>query len=368
MKKLILAAFALFCVIITPVLAADPFTSKQLAPTPVDTYILQTNGSKNIWVPNSGGGSGTSQYWNYNATTNVLSPATSTTGLLVTASSTIGNGTNGLTISGRATTTGNAYFASNVGIGSTSPYAKLSVTNTGSSPSFVVEDSTSPDTTPFIITASGNVGIGTTSPTEKLGVQGDLTVTGQLSVGGLSFFANDMFIPDDHFLNIGQAKMYFNSTFNNVAFLNDVSGGGLQFQTASYLQFQRTSDFGSLFSIYMPGTIEFFDGLGNETNGVFRINGWNTAAGARRYTQVQQTNGGYFNFTGQDANVLGVTFNSGNVGIGTTTAGAQVTVGTGDVYIASSTRGIILKSPDGTCARGTISDIDVLSFASVTCP
>jgi hypothetical protein len=41
---------------------------------------------------------------------------------------------------------------------------KLSVTTIGSNPSFVVEDSTSPDTTPFIIDASGNVGIGTALP------------------------------------------------------------------------------------------------------------------------------------------------------------------------------------------------------------
>jgi len=41
---------------------------------------------------------------------------------------------------------------------------------------------------------------------------------------------------------------------------------------------------------------------------------------------------------------------------------------TGDIYVASSTRGIILKSPDGSCARGTISNLDVLTFASVSCP
>lgn len=59
----------------------------------------------------------------------------------------------------------------------------------------------------------------------------------------------------------------------------------------------------------------------------------------------------------------------GKWAVGTTTnTTARLTVHEGDVYVASSTRGIILKSPDGTCARGTISDIDVLSFASVTCP
>lgn len=60
---------------------------------------------------------------------------------------------------------GNSWITGgNVGIGTTSPYAKLSVTNTGSGPSFVVEDEASPDATPFIVDASGQVGIGTASP------------------------------------------------------------------------------------------------------------------------------------------------------------------------------------------------------------
>jgi hypothetical protein len=67
------------------------------------------------------------------AITNGYLAPTTTIGILVSASSTVGNGTQtgGLTISGGATTTGIAYFAGNVGIGTTSPANALAVNGTG---------------------------------------------------------------------------------------------------------------------------------------------------------------------------------------------------------------------------------------------
>ena len=55
--------------------------------------------------------------------------------------------------------TGSTLSSGNIGIGTTTPLAKLSVTNTGSGRSFLVEDQAN-DTTPFVIDANGNVGIG----------------------------------------------------------------------------------------------------------------------------------------------------------------------------------------------------------------
>jgi cytoskeletal protein CcmA (bactofilin family) len=68
------------------------------------------------------------------------------------------------------------YFNGSVGIGTTNPGAKLNVvdnsssdalriTQTGSGNALVVEDSTNPDSTPVVISATGRIGIGTINPT-----------------------------------------------------------------------------------------------------------------------------------------------------------------------------------------------------------
>lgn len=55
-------------------------------------------------------------------------------------------------------------------LGNTSADA-LRITQTGSGNALLVEDSTNPDATPFVINASGNVGIGTASPAARLEVE-----------------------------------------------------------------------------------------------------------------------------------------------------------------------------------------------------
>lgn len=69
----------------------------------------------------------------------------------------------------------------NVGIGTTTPWGKLAVENTGSGNSFIVGDEAN-DTTPFIIDADGNVGIGTLSPEAKLDVVGVIKGSSNLEI------------------------------------------------------------------------------------------------------------------------------------------------------------------------------------------
>lgn len=69
-----------------------------------------------------------------------------------------------------------------IGIGSSTPWGMLSVTQTGTDPAFIVEDSASPDTSPFIINASGNVGIGTAAPVAKLDVRGQVATQNWLNI------------------------------------------------------------------------------------------------------------------------------------------------------------------------------------------
>jgi hypothetical protein len=63
----------------------------------------------------------------------------------------------------------------------TSPNATLHVTNVGTQNSFLVEDDTNPDSTPFVIDANGRVGIGGVSLSEKLNIDGNVSLISSAS-------------------------------------------------------------------------------------------------------------------------------------------------------------------------------------------
>lgn len=135
-------------------------------------------GSSPITINSTGGAGGSwattsetyywSQFRDWSILNGYLRPTT-TLGVLISASSTIGSGLNGggLTVSGTATTTGTTTLATlggNVGIGTSSPAANLSITgrgNQGNQPLFIISSSTAAfaTTTKLIVDSQGRVAI-----------------------------------------------------------------------------------------------------------------------------------------------------------------------------------------------------------------
>jgi hypothetical protein len=82
-----------------------------------------------------------------------------------------------------------SYTVGNVGVGTSSPWANLSVAGTslGTSPAFTVSTSTASATsTALIVDSSGRLGIGTTSPFANLSVTGTGYFSGNLQVGSIA--------------------------------------------------------------------------------------------------------------------------------------------------------------------------------------
>ena len=58
-----------------------------------------------------------------------------------------------------------------------------------------------------------------------------------------------------------------------------------------------------------------------------------------------------------------------NVGIGTTAPNAKLQVTSGDAYVQTQGKGIILRATDGpNCYRVTVNNAGVLATALITCP
>lgn len=67
-------------------------------------------------------------------------------------------------------------------------------------------------------------------------------------------------------------------------------------------------------------------------------------------------------FVGPSPSYTGI----GNVGIGTTDPKARLQIADGDIYIQDINKGIIMKSPDGSCWRGTMNNSGQLEFVKLT--
>jgi hypothetical protein len=231
--------------------------------------------------------------------------------------------------------------AGNVGIGTTTPWAKLSINNstndTAGQPLFVVASSTaSATTTQFIITNSGNVGVGTTSPTSLLSIY---------AAGGPDILIGAV-VGDGS--NMGRVRFQ-----NSGTVLADITGGVGSGLTSGNLQFFTTNSgtYSEKVRITSSGNV----GIGTTSPAAKLSVVGRSLVGSAASAAIGQTadgldvvvGSGTIGFQVWDDNALTVprfiVQRTGNVGIGTTgpleklhVDGAITSVGTAASAIASS--------------------------------
>jgi hypothetical protein len=138
----------------------------------------------------------------------------------------------------------------NVGVGTSTPNAKLHINNITTGNTVLFEDDTSPDPSPFVIDNGGKVGVGTTTPSEKLEVNNGFIKTNQgVIVDGGTFYGlrfngsgNSRFAIDNSYKLNAAFTEGFKFTNGVYDFFNyDQSGFGDTFQIGNGLIKGRTT-------------------------------------------------------------------------------------------------------------------------------
>ena len=256
----------------------------------------------------------------------------------------------------------------NIGIGTTSPLAKLSVTNAGSGPSFLVEDSISPDNTPFVITANGQVGVGTLAPAANSALHVEQSVSNTSSsadAGRFHLLANpganstalygaiNAYADTQSGLSFNVNKLYgvYSAAYHAgtgivtngdgvwADFYNDSSG---TVTTVSNLRATLGGNTGTITNLKILN-LENIDNVGTITN-TYGVYVGDITAGT-------QTNTPY-SFYASDSNAKN--YFAGNTGIGTTTPVQKLQV-FGDIRVGTAGSNGCLEDFGGGVISGTCS-------------
>lgn len=208
----------------------------------------------------------------------------------------------------------------------------------------------------LFVTSFGSIGLGTATPAQKIHA-----VDGNTPTLRLDQSASLGFTPQTW--DIGGNDLHF--------FIRDLTGGArLPFRIrpgAPTTSIDITSE--GKVGIGVVGATHKL-----EVNGFIRSNlgGFVFPDGTKQSTSVTNAHIPAANISvGQFGKNTGGGFYSfpTRLGIGTENPQARLQIDAGDVYITDSTKGIIMKSPNGTCRRVTLSNAGALTVSAViACP
>ena len=210
----------------------------------------------------------------------------------------------------------------NVGIGLSGTTAKLHINNTTSGNTFLAEDNTNPDSSPFVIDASGNTVIGTTTPQAKLDVraQGNLSTdiafrvrnsgdTGNLFavrgdsnivIGDETLVDRDIIYLSNRFIRFQNNGLNVTNWFASAPPVDVLSSHKFGFNNNSLFEFKGDSSL----HIGLPGINQFSMALRvNSTQNI--LEGFRNAFG----TNVKELR----IRTGEPFTTTGIPYNSGNI-------------------------------------------------------
>jgi hypothetical protein len=187
------------------------------------------------------------------------------------------------------------------------------------------------------VESNGNVGIGTTTPDARLVVEGNGDGSGAT---------------DDRFL----IKVNNKSTSSaSQAIIQVTSGGGSNSlnisQSSPTYSISEKADAGVVYASGTGGLVLQASPKSSsdvDVSGIHFYTGWvSVPGGSVERMTLDKT---------------------GNLGVGTKTPKAKLEVTNGDVYVNDTTKGIILKSPNGGCWRVTVDNTGNFVRTSITCP